>query len=229
MSTISAARTGFFITLEGPDGGGKSTQARTLAERLRREGHAVLESVEPGGTRIGQQIRRILLDPEYSELHPTAELLLMFAARAQNVEESILPALDRGEIVVSDRFTDSSIAYQGAGRGLGWDTVLAVDRIACRGLKPDLTLCIDIDTETGLARARSRNRSATAKSESRLDEQAVEFHQKAREAYHELARCEPERFKLIDGSGAPDGVAQKVWNEVTKLLAGRLSPPSSAR
>jgi dTMP kinase len=229
MSTISAARTGFFITLEGPDGSGKSTQARMLAERLRREGHAVLESVEPGGTRIGQQIRRILLDPQYSELRPTAELLLMFAARAQNVEESILPALDRGEIVVSDRFTDSSIAYQGAGRGLGWDTVLAVDRIACRGLKPDLTLCIDIDTETGLARARSRNRSATAKSESRLDEQAVEFHQKAREAYLELARREPERFKLIDGSGAPDAVAEKVWNEVTKLVAGRLSPPSSAR
>jgi dTMP kinase len=229
MSTISAARTGFFITLEGPDGSGKSTQARMLAERLRREGHAVLESVEPGGTRIGQQIRRILLDPEYSELRPTAELLLMFAARAQNVEESILPALEQAQIVVSDRFTDSSIAYQGAGRGLGRDTVLAVDRIACRGLKPDLTLCIDIDTETGLARARSRNRSATAKSESRLDEQAVEFHQKAREAYLELARREPERFKLIDGSGAPDAVAEKVWNEVTKLVAGRLSPPSSAR
>ena len=229
MSTISAARTGFFITFEGPDGSGKSTQARMLAERLRRAGYAVLESVEPGGTRIGQQIRRILLDPEYSELRPTAELLLMFAARAQNVEESILPALDRGEIVVSDRFTDSSIAYQGAGRGLGRDTVLAVDRIACRGLKPDLTLCIDIDTETGLARARSRNRSETAKSESRLDEQAVEFHQKARDAYHELARREPERFRLIDGSGAPDAVAEKVWNEVTKLVAGRISPPSSGR
>jgi dTMP kinase len=222
MSTTSgagnSARKGLFITLEGPDGGGKSTQARLLAERLRREGYAVLETVEPGGTRIGQQIRRILLDPAHSELRPTAELLLMFAARAQNVEESILPALELGKIVVSDRFTDSSIAYQGAGRGLGWDTVLEVDRIACRGLKPDLTLCIDIDTETGLARAHSRNRSETAKSESRLDEQAVEFHQKARAAYHELARREPQRFRLIDGSGTSDGVAEKVWSEVTKLL-----------
>jgi dTMP kinase len=165
MSTTSgagnSARKGLFITLEGPDGGGKSTQARLLAERLRREGYAVLETVEPGGTRIGQQIRRILLDPAHSEMRPTAELLLMFAARAQNVEESILPALELGKIVVSDRFTDSSIAYQGAGRGLGWDTVLEVDRIACRGLKPDLTLCIDIDTETGLARAHSRNRSVS--------------------------------------------------------------------
>jgi dTMP kinase len=222
MSTTSGAgslaRKGVFITLEGPDGGGKSTQARLLAERLRREGHVVLESVEPGGTRIGQQIRRILLDPAYSELRPTAELLLMFAARAQNVEEAILPALEQGQIVVSDRFTDSSIAYQGAGRGLGWDTVLQVDRIACRGLKPDLTLCIDIDTETGLARAHSRNRNETAKSESRLDEQAVEFHQKARAAYHELAQREPRRFRLIDGRGAPEAVAEKVWNEVMKLL-----------
>jgi dTMP kinase len=222
MSTTSGAgspaRRGVFITLEGPDGSGKSTQARLLAERLRREGHAVLESVEPGGTRIGQQIRRILLDPAHAELRPTAELLLMFAARAQNVEEAILPALEQGQIVVSDRFTDSSIAYQGAGRGLGWDTVLQVDRIACRGLKPDLTLCIDIDTETGLARAHSRNRNETGKSESRLDEQAVEFHQKARAAYHELARREPRRFRLIDGGGAPEAVAEKVWDAVTKLL-----------
>jgi dTMP kinase len=216
--TGSPARRGVFITLEGPDGSGKSTQARLLAERLRREGHAVLESVEPGGTRIGQQIRRILLDPAHAELRPTAELLLMFAARAQNVEEAILPALEQGQIVVSDRFTDSSIAYQGAGRGLGWDTVLQVDRIACRGLKPDLTLCIDIDTETGLARAHSRNRNETGKSESRLDEQAVEFHQKARAAYHELARREPRRFRLIDGGGAPEAVAEKVWDAVTKLL-----------
>jgi dTMP kinase len=222
MSTTSGAgspaRRGVFITLEGPDGSGKSTQARLLAERLRREGHAVLESVEPGGTRIGQQIRRILLDPAHAELRPTAELLLMFAARAQNVEEAILPALEQGQIVVSDRFTDSSIAYQGAGRGLGWDTVLQVDRIACRGLKPDLTLCIDIDTETGLARAHSRNRNETGKSESRLDEQAVEFHQKARAAYHELARREPRRFRLIDGGGAPEAVAEKVWDAVTKLV-----------
>src|SRR5207244_669893 len=104
----------------------------------------VLESVEPGGTPIGQQIRRILLDPANQELSATAELLLMFAARAQNVDQWILPALEQGKLVISDRFTDSSIAYQGAGRGLGWETVLTIDRIACRGLAPDLTICVDI-------------------------------------------------------------------------------------
>jgi dTMP kinase len=218
MTRSTAGHKGLFITFEGPDGSGKSTQARLLAERLRRDGRQVLESVEPGGTRIGRQIRRILLDPANPELRPAAELLLMFAARAQNVEESLLPALERGEIVVSDRFTDSSIAYQGDGRGLGRDTVIQVDRIACRGLKPDLTLCIDIDTEAGLARAHSRNRSETEKSESRLDEQALEFHQKARAAYHDLALQEPGRFRLIDGARAPEAVAASVWDEVAKLL-----------
>ncbi|HTC31817.1 MAG TPA: dTMP kinase [Bryobacteraceae bacterium] len=210
MSTTSR---GLFITFEGPDGSGKSTQARLLAERLRGDGRPVLESVEPGGTPIGQQIRRILLDPANKELTPTAELLLMFAARAQNVEQWILPALAEGKIVISDRFTDSSIAYQGAGRGLGWERVLELDRIACHGLVPDLTICVDIDTETGLARALSRGGVET-----RLEEQAVEFHRKARDAYHELARRDPQRFRLIDGRGTPEEIAAKVWDEVSGLL-----------
>jgi dTMP kinase len=205
---------GLFITFEGPDGSGKSTQARRLAERLRRDGYPVLETIEPGGTPIGQQIRRILLDPANRELRPIAELLLMFAARAQNVEQSVLPALAEGKIVVSDRFTDSSIAYQGAGHGLGWETVLEVDRISCHGLVPDLTLCIDIDTETGLARAHSRNQQ----DEMRYEQQAADFHQRVRAAYHELARREPRRFHLIDGSGSPEEIAAKVWDEVFTLL-----------
>lgn len=219
MSTTSGAR-GRFITFEGPDGSGKSTQARLLAERLRKDGRDVLESVEPGGTPIGQQIRRILLDPANKELTATSELLLMFAARAQNVEQWILPALERGKIVISDRFTDSSIAYQGSGRGLGWETVYELDRIACRGLKPDLTICIDIDTETGLARAHSRDSTLEA-SELRFEEQAIEFHHKVREAYHELARREPQRFRLIDGSGTPDAVAVKVLHEFHAFVARR--------
>ena len=189
-----------------------------LAERLRAEGHAVLETVEPGGTPIGQQIRRILLDPANQELRAMPELLLMFAARAQNVEQSILPALAEGKIVVSDRFTDSSIAYQGAARGLGWETVLQVDRIACHGLVPHLTLCIDIETELGLARAHSRN-LVNVRLEARIDEQAVEFHHKVRDAYHELARREPERVRLIDGSGAEQQIAAKVWEQVAGLIA----------
>jgi dTMP kinase len=210
MSTTSR---GLFITFEGPDGSGKSTQARMLAARLRREGREVLETVEPGGTPIGQQIRRILLDPANGELTPVSELLLMFAARAQNVEQWILPALDQRKIVVSDRFTDSSIAYQGSGRGLGWESVLEVDRIACHGLVPDITLCIDIDTETGLARALARGGVET-----RLEEQAVEFHHKVREAYHELAGREPRRFFLIDGRGTPEEIAAKVWELVRPLI-----------
>lgn len=219
MSTTRPSN-GLFITFEGPDGSGKSTQARLLAERLRREGYPVLETVEPGGTPIGQQIRRILLDPANQELRAVPELLLMFAARAQNVEQSILPALAEGKIVVSDRFTDSSIAYQGAARGLGWETVLEVDRIACQGLVPDLTLCIDIDTETGLARAQSRNRSAGSH-EARIDEQAVEFHHKVRDAYHELARREPGRVRLIDGRGSEPQIAAKVWDAVSSVLKAR--------
>ncbi len=210
MSTISRAR---FITFEGPDGSGKSTQARMLAERLRGEGRTVLETVEPGGTPIGQQIRRILLDPTNKELTPVAELLLMFAARAQNVEQWILPALDQGQIVISDRFTDSSTAYQGSGRGLGWEAVLELDRIACHGLIPDISICIDIDTETGLARAQARGGTET-----RLEEQDIEFHHKVREAYHELARSQPKRFRLIDGRGTPEAIAAKVWEEVRALF-----------
>jgi dTMP kinase len=168
-----------------------------LVARLRHQGRDVLESVEPGGTPIGQQIRRILLDPANKELTATAELLLMFAARAQNVEQWILPALAQGKIVVSDRFTDSSIAYQGAGRGLGWEKVLEVDRIS----------------ETGLARAQSRGGLET-----RLEEQAIEFHKRAREAYHQLALREPQRFRLIEGNGTPDAIAAKVWEQVGALL-----------
>jgi dTMP kinase len=216
MSTTSGSTRGVFITFEGPDGSGKSTQARILAERLRGAGRQVLETVEPGGTPIGQQIRRILLDPANQELTATAELLLMFAARAQNVEQWILPALEQGKIVISDRFTDSSIAYQGSGRGLGTASVLELDAIACHGLKPDLTICVDIDTETGLARALARG--GTSAHETRLEEQAIEFHHKVRDAYHELARCQPQRFRLIDGSGTPEEIAAEVWNEVAALI-----------
>ncbi len=212
------ARRGLFVTFEGPDGSGKSTQVRLLVERLRALGYPVLHNAEPGGTRIGQQIRAILLDAANQELCARSELLLMFAARAQNVEEAILPALDAGQIVVSDRFTDSTLAYQGAARGLGEHMVREVNRIACQGLVPDLTLCIDIDEATGLARAHRRNRVRTGLSESRIDEQSLEFHQKARAGYHTLAQTEPARFRLIDGDGDEAAVAQRVWNVVSPVL-----------
>ena len=214
---MSTTKRGLFITFEGPEGSGKSTQLRRLAARLRTEGRTVLETAEPGGTAIGMQIRRVLLDAKNHELRPTTELLLMFAARAQNVDELILPALSRGEIVLCDRFTDSSLVYQGAARGFGADVVYEVDRIACRGLVPDLTIVVDIATELGLERARTRNQN-TQDVETRLDEQAIDFHRKVRDAYLQLAADEPNRVKLIDGSGSEEDVEKEVWSAVLEAL-----------
>ena len=205
---------GLLITFEGMDGSGKTTQMRRLTPRLRAAGRTVLETVEPGGTAIGREIRRILLDARNQELSPSAELLLYFASRAQNVDELILPALASGQIVVADRFTDSSLAYQGCGRGLGTDTVLALDRVACRGLKPDLTIFIDIDVETSLARAHARNKARSA-SETRMDEQSVEFHRKVYDAYQALAAREPDRIKRVDGRLAVGEVERAVWEIVS--------------
>jgi dTMP kinase len=204
---------GIFITFEGMDGCGKSTQMRRLARRLRREGREVLETAEPGGTDIGLQIRNILLDPANHKLSPTAELLLYFAGRAQNVDEWILPALAEGTIVLSDRFTDSSLVYQGCGRGLGVETVLTLDRIACRGLKPDLTLLIDIDLATSLARAEVRNRRKNRTD--RMEQQSAAFYENVRDAYLALAAQEPDRFHLIDGRDRKDAVAQQIWKVVS--------------
>ena len=205
---------GLFISFEGLDGSGKTTQMRRLAKRLRARGHVVLETVEPGGTAIGGKIRQVLLDAANQELSPTAELLLYFASRAQNVDERIGPALRRGEIVLADRFTDSTLVYQGCGRGLGAETVLALDRVACRGLKPDLTLLVDIDVETSLARARARNAAEPA-GETRMDEQSLEFHRKVYEAYQALAAGEPERIRRIDGRAAIEEIELAIWDVVS--------------
>jgi len=209
---------GLFITFEGMDGCGKTTQMRKLAGRLRAAGRRVLETVEPGGTRIGDQIRRILLDSANQELCPMAELLLYFASRAQNVEQVILPALRRGEVVLCDRFTDSSLVYQGVARGLGQEMVVQLERMACRGVTPDLTLLIDIDLETSLARTQARWLSDA---ESRMDQQAQEFHRRVREAYLRLAEREPRRVRVIDGRPDPESVAGAVWAAVEPLVEGR--------
>lgn len=204
---------GRFITFEGIDGSGKTTQMRLLVQRLQTQGRDVLEAVEPGGTAVGRQIRRILLDAANQDLRPTTELLLYFASRAQNVEQCILPALAAGQIVVCDRFTDSTLAYQGYARGLGAETVLALDRIACRGLAPDLTLLIDLDLDTALARAQVRN-AGGATDETRMDDQSREFHQKVRDAYLALAKQHAGRFRVIDGRGTPEEIAGRVWESV---------------
>src|SRR6185437_10123164 len=162
----------------------------------------------------------ILLDPAHQEMAPMTELLLMFASRAQAAAEIITPALQRGAIVISDRFTDSTLAYQGEARGLSFDTVLAAHRLALGSLLPDLTLCISLDVEAALARAHRRNqRSASEASETRIDQQSLDFHLRVDAGYRKIAALEPERFRLIDGRGEPGDVAKRVWAQVRNRLS----------
>jgi len=207
-------RRGTFISFEGLDGCGKTTQIERLAARLRALGREVVVAVEPGGTRIGEQIRRILLDAANQELAPAAEMLLYFASRAQNIREVILPALERGAVVLADRFTDSTLAYQGGGRGLGEAAVRQLHRIACGELAPELTLLLDVDPETSLGRARDRGR------QNRMDAQAAEFYRRVRDAYLAMAAAEPGRFRVIDGRPEPEIVARAVWEAVRPLVEG---------
>lgn len=214
---------GKFISFEGTEGSGKSTQMRLLVERLRNSGLDVVENQEPGNTSIGKQIRRTLLDPANTEMAPMTELLLMFASRAQAAAEVIFPALHRGSIVVSDRFTDSTLAYQGCARGLGFDAVLSAHKLAVGSLFPDLTVCIDIDVETGLARAHARNlrrnnQTPTGAVETRIDQQSLEFHQKVSKGYRQIAALEPHRFRIIDGRGDITTVAGRVWAAISPTM-----------
>jgi len=219
---IRRADPGLFLSFEGTDGSGKSTQMRLLVERLRSQGCTVVENQEPGATHIGRQIRRILLDPAHQEMAGMTELLLMFASRAQAAAEIILPALERGEVVVSDRFTDSTLAYQGEGRGIGFDTVMAAHKLALGELLPDLTICLTIDVEAGLGRAHKRNLLSDGQDrEARLDRQSLEFHRRVAEGYRKIARLEPERFRLVPGDGEPEVVAERVWREVAPLTRSR--------
>lgn len=218
---MTELRNGLFITFEGTDGSGKTTQMERLIARLEQAGFGVIRTVEPGGTAIGAEIRRILLDSKNSGLDARAELLLYFASRAQNVAEVIRPALAQGRVVVCDRFTDSTLVYQGAGRGLARESVEALHQIACGKLQPDLTIYLDIDLETGLARALERNRSAAGPDESRMDNQAIDFHKRVRTAYLALAEREWQRFRVIDARGGVDEVEQAVWAAVEPAVGAR--------
>jgi dTMP kinase len=210
-----------FITLEGPEGTGKSTQARLLARRLRREGYDVLLTREPGGTRIGGRIREVLLAPGHRAMCPETELGLYFSDRAQHLREVVWPALRSGKIVVSDRFTDSTLAYQGYGRGLSLSLIRKLDRILTGGFRPDLTCLLDLTVEAGLNRARRRNReSESHRKEGRFEIEALGFHERVRRGYLKLARREPERFLLVPAEGNPAKVHEAVWARLVE--AGRL-------
>ena len=205
-------RKGRFLTFEGTDGSGKTTQMRLLAERLRQRHRTVIETQEPGGTGIGMQIRRILLDNANHRLCPVAEMLLYFAARAQNFDEIIMPAWEGGAVVLSDRFTDSTLAYQGAGRGLGEDVVMQLHNLACHGLQPDLTVYLDIDTATAMERATMRGPV------DRIDGETADFHSRVRSAYLDLAQRNASRIAVVDGRGPIADVHQRVWAAVEGVL-----------
>jgi dTMP kinase len=219
---VSSAR-GKFITFEGLDGCGKSTQMNRLADVLRADGLDVITARQPGGTEIGEQIRGIVLNSRTRGLAPLAELALMFAARAQLIKEVIEPALRDGKIVLVDRFTDSSEAYQGAGRGLGSETVLAVHRAICGGLNPDLTVLMDSDAASSVARARRRNVKATAEGGAEADENRFEqenraFFERVHQSYLNIAEREPKRVFMVDARRDPDTVHRDIVAETRKRL-----------
>jgi dTMP kinase len=193
--------TGLFITLEGPDGCGKSTQIAPLAEYLRSRGRTVFTTREPGGTAISDQVRQILMAMKNTSMHPRTELLLFLSARAQLVEEVIRPRLAAGEIVISDRYADSTLAYQGYGHGYDRDVICQLLEFATGGLKPDLTLLLDIDVEEGLHRRQSGGGEWN-----RLDAYQLDFHRRVRAGYHELAAMEPSRWVTVNAAQSSEMV-----------------------
>jgi dTMP kinase len=221
------SRRGKFITFEGLDGTGKSTQMRKLAAALRASGHKVTETREPGGTATGEKIRRVLLDSATQNLSPMAEMALMFASRAQHISEVIQPALDRGRIVLCDRFTDSTEAYQGCGRKLGREAVLNLHRVLCGDLQPDLTILLDSDPAKSIGRARNRNQIAadrakksagTHADENRFEQETRAFFARVQEGYTAIAARESQRVVTVDASGTPARTHAKIVDVVGKKL-----------
>ena len=219
-----AGMRGRFITFEGLDGCGKSTQLEKLAAVLRRRGVDVVTTREPGGTPIGEQVREILLNSRTRGLAPRAELALMFASRGQLIEDLIKPALQQGQWVLCDRYTDSSEAYQGGGRQLGSEPVLELHRILCRGLQPDLTVLMDSEVAHSVARARRRNArvaaDGTGMDENRFEQESRAFFERVHEKYLEIAKREPQRVFLVDARRDPDVVHAEIVQEVRARLLG---------
>lgn len=209
---------GFFITFEGIEGCGKSTQVRLAAEGLARAGHEVVVTREPGGCQIADAIRAILLDARNSTMVPMAELLLYAAARAQHVAEVVEPALSAGKIVLCDRFTDSTMTYQGFGRNLDRELIVQLNTLAAGSIKPDLTLVFDCPVEMGLARAMARiNANSTAREE-RFEQESLLFHQRIRNGFLSLAAAEPARFIVLDGSRGIEEIEATVLNTIFSRL-----------
>ncbi len=204
---------GFFITFEGIEGSGKTTQTMRLADHLITSGLDVVLTREPGGTMLGKEIRKLLLDPAIDPMPPITELFLYFADRSEHVERLIKPSLEEGKVVVCDRFSDSTIAYQGYGRGLDLEEIITLDRIARGGLEPNLTILLDMDVSAGLERNRRADKF------DRFEAEELDFHRRVRDGYLEIARKNPERIKVVDAGRGE----QEVWEEIRAIVTDLIS------
>ena len=213
---------GRFVTLEGGEGSGKSTQSRFIGDWLRAEGYNVLLTSEPGGTEIGQALRQVLMDNRNRDIVPETELLLYIADRAQHVSTRIIPALETGAIVISDRYHDSSVAYQHFARGVPMETLNFLFHNLAGGLVPDLTLVLDLSIETAMARIEKRSVSDPS-SVSRFEEEERIFHENVRRGFHAIAAEDPERVRLIDGDRSPETVFQEIQRLILPILPERRS------
>jgi dTMP kinase len=203
---------GIFVSVEGIEGTGKSTQARMLSEYLTKKGYETALTEEPGGTAISREIRRVLLSTKHDKMDYMAELLLYNAARIQHIKEKIAPALAKGKIVITDRFSDSTVAYQGYGRGISLKLIDSLDRIATGGMRPNLTILLDLDVETGLMRNKHINKV------DRLELEDVKFHKKVRKGFLKLAAKEPKRIKLVKASKGIADIHREIVRIVEKVL-----------
>jgi dTMP kinase len=207
---------GLFITVEGPEGAGKSTVISQLGQKLIEDGYHVVQTREPGGISIAEQIREVILNKKNIEMDERTEALLYAAARRQHLVEKVIPAIKEGAIVICDRFIDSSLAYQGYARGIGMDEVLEINQFAIKDTMPDLTLYFDISPEIGLQRIKKHS----GREVNRLDLEKIEFHEKVREGYHILLKRFPDRMKTIDASQPIDRVLEDSYDVVIKFLQG---------
>ncbi len=217
---------GLFFTFEGVEGSGKTTQIRRLSATLRQAGQRVVETREPGGTSLGDAIRAMLLATRNAEMVAETELFLYLASRAQLCREWIAPALHGGAIVISDRFADATVAYQGYGRGLDLKLIATANRVATGGLRPDLTVLLDLDPREGLRRVWERGQPPLPEpSLDRLEAEALDFHDRVRKGYLDLAREEPQRFQTIDATQPEGTIAAEIWARVERLIGSRAVEP----
>jgi dTMP kinase len=210
---------GVFITVEGIEGSGKSTQVRLLADYLRGMQLCVTETREPGGTEIGETIRRVLLSPSGEQISAETELLLILACRADHVDSVIRPALERGEVVISDRYADATVAYQGFGRGIDLERIRGLNEAATGGLSPDLTVLLDLDVEDGLARVEGRSGKMRT---DRFERETLEFHKRVRDGYIDAASREPDRVKLVRADEEVEIIHERVRAIIERVLETRI-------